>query len=146
MDDGRDAVIIFHFRVQFRFRRAVLRFGHMHMRSAHRLWRMVQALAGEGAVQHPHPWNTWARVAEAAILAWGGDGAHEIALLRMDWSSPREALVHLRDGSCHLPALARHATIQRVCVSSAHPASALPHHAVAEKSGPQAIKSETVYR
>lgn len=41
-----------------------------------RWWRTVQALSEVG---EPHPHKKWVRGAEAPVLAWAGDEAHELA-------------------------------------------------------------------
>lgn len=58
-----------------------------------RRWRAVQALADDGPVDTPHPRKNWTRPAEAAILAWAGDGAHDTALDRSGWAASRSDFV-----------------------------------------------------
>lgn len=56
-------------------------------------WRTVQPLADHGPVDAPHPHKNWTRLAQAAILAWAGDVAHESALDRSGWAAGRPGFV-----------------------------------------------------
>lgn len=61
--------------------------------------RTVQASAGEGAVQHPHPCRDWVRAAEAAISGCVGDVEQKAALRRRDWAASRLGASLWRDVS-----------------------------------------------
>lgn len=73
--------------------------------------RTVQVLSGEAAVQQPHPHRNWARAAEAAILAWVGNGAHDLALHRRNWVASQKYFVEWCVRSCRTPALTWHAAV-----------------------------------
>lgn len=55
-----------------------------------RWWRTVEAPAEADAAQEPHPRNTCARQAVAAVFSWAVDAAHEKATGRYEWAASRK--------------------------------------------------------
>lgn len=84
-------------------------------------WRSVQALAGEGAAEQPHPRENWPRAVESAALAWAGDDVYEWALDRRAWATSRDEVCELV--RAHLPRARPRAPCDCLNVRSGHPAS-----------------------
>lgn len=99
---------------------------------------VVRALAQDGPLDNPHPRKAWTRPADAAILAWAGDGAHENALDRSGWAAGRPDLAAWCGDTCRALAGGTpscRTARARVRASPTHGARGRPHKSPASAIG-----------